>query len=194
MITFATWLTLIRLIISPLMLPVLFFYYLPLYNIWLNSGLALVFALLSLTDFLDGYIARNYQQETSLGKVLDPLADKFLFYSTFIGLLAAEKIFFYWVLLLIGREFFIMSLRQIALEQGFTISVSYLGKVKTALQMVTIIVIIINPYHGYSYSHAPVWNITEFILLSVTTTLSLLSGFLYYRMFITKWSKCIVDS
>jgi CDP-diacylglycerol--glycerol-3-phosphate 3-phosphatidyltransferase len=194
MITFATWLTLTRLIISPLILPVLFVYYLPLYNIWLNSGLALIFALLSLTDFLDGYIARNYQQETSLGKALDPLADKFLFYSTLIGLLAAEKIFFYWVLLLIGREFFIMSLRQIALEQGFAIPVSYLGKLKTALQMMTIIVIIINPYHTYSYSYAPGWNITEFILLTVTTTLSLLSGFLYYRMFITKWSKCIVDS
>lgn len=194
MITFATWLTLIRLIISPLILPVLFFLYLPLYNVWLNISLAFIFSLLSLTDFLDGYIARSYQQETSLGKVLDPLADKFLFYSTLIGLLAAGKIFFYWVLLLIGREFFIMSLRQLALEQRFTISVSYLGKVKTAVQMATIIFIIINPYHDYSYGNAPVWNILELLLLTLTTTLSLLTSFFYYRVFMSKWPKYIVDS
>lgn len=187
MITIATWLTLSRLIISPLILPVLFFYFLPLHNLVLNCVLAGIFALLSLTDFLDGYIARTYHQETNLGRALDPLADKFLFYSTLIGLLASGNIFFYWVLLLIGREFFVMSLRQIALEQGFAVSVSFLGKIKTAIQMITLIFIIVNPYHALKYNDALVWNITESLLLSITITLSLFSAYRYYQVFMDAW-------
>jgi CDP-diacylglycerol--glycerol-3-phosphate 3-phosphatidyltransferase len=107
-------LTLSRLILSPLLLPVLLVYLLPFNNIFINSFLGFLFFLFSITDFFDGYFARRYKQETQVGKLLDPIADKFLLYSTLIGLLAADKIFFYWVIIIIGREFFVMGLRQIA--------------------------------------------------------------------------------
>src|ERR1700722_2587731 len=126
-----TILTLIRLILSPLVLPVLFVYLLPYNNIYINILLALLFIAFSLTDFLDGYLARKYSQETALGSVLDPIADKFLVYSTLLALAVVNKLFFFWVVLLIGREFFMMGLRQVALENNFSVKVSSLGKTKT---------------------------------------------------------------
>src|SRR5690606_3086491 len=135
-ISFPLFLTLIRLILSPIILPFLFVYLLPLNYVLINIFLAIVFILFSLTDFFDGYIARKYHQESSLGRLLDPIADKFLIFSVLISLLAAGKIFFYWVIILIGREIFIMGLRQLALEYAITIPVSWAGKVKTAIQMI----------------------------------------------------------
>ena len=126
-INLPTILTLIRLILSPLVLPVILVYLLPLNIFWVNGVLAVIFMLLSITDFFDGYLARKYNQETVLGKVLDPLADKFLTYSALIGLLAAHKIYFYWVVILIGRELFILGLRHVALEHRLEVSVSILG-------------------------------------------------------------------
>jgi CDP-diacylglycerol--glycerol-3-phosphate 3-phosphatidyltransferase len=89
-----TRLTLIRLIFSPLFLPLVLVYFLPYNNQIINGILALVFVLLSLTDFFDGYLARKYNQETALGRALDPLADKFLFFSTLIALVTIQKVFF----------------------------------------------------------------------------------------------------
>lgn len=182
--TIPTILTLIRLIASPLILPLLFVYLLPLHVLWINCILASIFALLSLTDFFDGYLARKLQQETVLGKVLDPLADKFLTYSALIALLAAGKIYFYWVVLLIGREFFVMGLRHVALEHQFNVPVSIWGKIKTSVQMITLIFIILNPYQPQGI-HALGWNSVEIILLALTIVLSLYSAWLYYRHFIS---------
>jgi CDP-diacylglycerol--glycerol-3-phosphate 3-phosphatidyltransferase len=177
-----TFLTLVRLFFSPIVLPLVLVYLLP-YNIWwLNLLLALFFALLSLTDFFDGYLARKYQQESVLGRVLDPLADKFLTYCALIGLLAAHKIFFYWVVIFIGREFLVVGLRQIALEHHFSIAVSRLSKVKTALLMLTITVIIVNPYHGYADTLvAQLWNGIEGLLLGASLLLSLVTAYYYYQ-------------
>src|SRR5947199_10698456 len=94
-------LTLIRLIGSPLLLPVLLVYFLPFNNFLINTLLAFIFLLFGATDFFDGYLARKYRLESTIGKVLDPIADKFLIYCTLIGLLAAGKIGFYWVIILI---------------------------------------------------------------------------------------------
>ncbi len=75
-----------RLIIAPVVLPLLLVYGLP-YNVgWLNTVLAAIFVFFAFTDFLDGYLARKYQQETLFGSELDPIADKFLVYSTLIAL------------------------------------------------------------------------------------------------------------
>ena len=174
-------LTLFRLIVSPLVMPVLFVYGLPANILWVNLFLAFLFILLSMTDFFDGYLARKYNQETVVGRMLDPLADKFLTYSAFIGLLAAGKIYFYWVVILIGREFFIMGLRYVALEFSVTVSVSLLGKIKTALQMACIAIIIANPYQPLGMQEP--FNIVEMSLLLLSTAFSVMSAVVYYDDF-----------
>ena len=186
-------LTLFRLVFSPLVIPLLLVYVLPFNLLWLNSVLAIIFGLLSLTDFFDGYLARRYKQETTIGKILDPLADKFLTYATLVGLLAAGKIFFYWVVILIGREFFIVGLRQAALEYDFSITVSHLGKVKTFLLLLTMAVIIINPYQSLGLQ-AMYWNGCETILIGLTLFLSILSAYHYYVSFMKQFGEKITIS
>lgn len=181
------WLTIIRLVVSPLALPLLLVYFLPHNILWLNIGLAFLFVLFGLTDFFDGYLARRYDQETSLGKMLDPIADKFLVYSTLVALLAAGKIFFYWVIIFIGREFFVMGLRTIALEHKLSVPVSFLGKVKTFFQMVLLTWIIVNPYQQCGWRVHPGWNGGEFFLLVMTLALAVISAQHYYTAFITAY-------
>lgn len=176
-------LTIIRLVCSPLFLPLLIVYLLPYNLFWLNCVIATFFCLFSLTDFFDGYLARKFNQETAFGRVLDPIADKFLLYSTLVALLAAHKIFFYWVILFIGREFFMMGLRHIALENNFSVPVSMLGKIKTVFQMIMICVIILNPYQELGLRGALGWNGTELLLILVALGLSLGSAKQYYHVF-----------
>ena len=180
------WLTIGRLILSPLLLPLLMVYLLPLNALWINTLLAVLFLLFGLTDFFDGYLARRYQQETGLGKILDPIADKSLVYSSLIALVAINKLYFYWAIILIGREFFVMGMRIVALEHSVSIAVSLLSKVKTAVQMAMIIFIIVNPYQQLGFSGAPAWNAIEGILIGVTLLLSLYTASEYYRSF---WKK-----
>lgn len=183
-INFPTILTLIRLVLSPLFLPLLLVYLLPLNMVYINSVLCLLFIFFALTDFFDGYLARKYHQETSLGAILDPIADKFLVYSTLIALQVAGKLFFYWVILLIGREFFIMALRQVALERSVNINVSFIAKLKTCAQMAMLAFIIANPYHHLSYLQAPIAHLIESILIALTIFLSLYSAKQYYQSFL----------
>ncbi len=178
-------LTIFRLICSPLFLPFLIVYLLPLNVLWINGAIALLFALLSLTDLFDGILARALKQESVLGQMLDPIADKFLLYATLVSLLAANRIYFYWVVIFIGREFFMMGLRQIALEHNFVVKVSLLGKIKTTLQMITLFIIILNPYQSVlCCSNAVVWNGVELLMLGVTAFISLYSAQQYYQSFV----------
>lgn len=189
-VNFPTFLTLIRLILSPLVLPLLLVYFLPFNIVWINALLAVLFILFGITDFFDGYLARKRKQVTPLGRVLDPLADKFLVYSTLIALLTVNKIYFYWVVLLIGRELFVVGLRQMALEhaqqacppesQCRGVPVSWLGKCKTVVQLAYLAVAIFNPYQGQGLRGvcAP-WNAAEGLLLAVTLFLSLFSAYRY---------------
>ncbi len=176
-------LTIIRLVVSPLLLPLLLVAFLPANLLWLNSILAFLFVLFGLTDFFDGYLARKLQQETSLGKMLDPIADKFLVYSTLVALLKADKIFFYWVILFIGREFFVMGLRSIALEHNLSVPVSWLGKVKTFFQMVLLTWIILNPYQK-TLGYGSIWNSGELCLLIITLALTIISAYQYFTAFL----------
>lgn len=175
-------LTYIRLVGAPLVLPFFLVYLLP-YNIfWLNCSLAILFFLFGLTDFFDGYLARKYNQVTSTGALLDHVADKFLLYSTLIALVAAHKLYFFWAILWIGREFFIMTLRQVALERNSLLTVSSYGKLKTVVQIISLTWIIINPQHTL-YISAFTWNSIEWALLLIGTTLSLGSAYHYYTVF-----------
>ncbi len=179
-------LTLIRLICSPLFLPLFFVYLLPQNIFWVNCVLALFFIFFSLTDFFDGFLARRYGQESLVGKVLDPIADKFLLYATLIALQAAGKLYFYWVIILVGREFFVMGLRIMMLQHKIDIPISFTAKIKTALQMAWLTFVIINPYQAFGIRKALWWNGIEYGLLALTIYLSLLTAKNYYLAFINR--------
>jgi CDP-diacylglycerol--glycerol-3-phosphate 3-phosphatidyltransferase len=143
-----------------------------------------------MTDFLDGYLARRYGLETPIGRALDPIADKFLVCSALIALLAIHKIYFMWVIILIGREICMLSLRQLAALNNIQVPVSYLGKIKACLQMFLIIILIIaKPLNTASYFNF--WFILEHILIILTLYYSLISFARYIAQFSREYLKLI---
>src|SRR5256885_4061738 len=104
---------------------------------------ALIFALASLTDWADGYLARRRKQITPLGQVIDPLADKLLTSAALISLVQMEMASAWIVTLIIGREFAITALRSLAYARGIVIPASPLGKVKMVSEVVAILALIL---------------------------------------------------
>lgn len=109
------------------------------YDKWIALA---VFIIASLTDLLDGYIARKYNLVTNFGKFMDPLADKLLVCSALICLVALSRIPAWIVIVIIAREFIISGFRLVASDNGIVIAASYWGKFKTVSQMAMIIVLI----------------------------------------------------
>ena len=105
---------------------------------WIDYAAAFLFVLASATDFFDGYIARTFDQITMMGQILDPLADKMLTLAGFLGLMVLDRANEWAVFLIITRELFITGLRVSAVSQNISISASWMGKVKTVVQMIAI--------------------------------------------------------
>ncbi len=108
---------------------------------WIALG---IFILASITDALDGKIARKYNLVTNFGKFMDPLADKLLVNLALIGLMALGKVNIWLVMLIIARDFIISGFRLVAAEKGSVIAASIWGKVKTAAQMVMVCFLIMD--------------------------------------------------
>ncbi len=108
---------------------------------WIALG---IFIVASLTDMLDGKIARKYNLITDFGKFMDPLADKLLVCSAMIGLIELSRIPAWIVIVIIAREFVISGFRLIAADNGRVIAASYWGKFKTTFQMIMVILMIAN--------------------------------------------------
>jgi CDP-diacylglycerol--glycerol-3-phosphate 3-phosphatidyltransferase len=104
---------------------------------------AAIFALASVTDWLDGWLARRRRQVTWLGQMLDPIADKLLTSAAFISLVQLGLADAWMVALIIGREFAITALRSLAYTKGITIPASPLGKIKMASQVTAILLLIV---------------------------------------------------
>ncbi len=117
----------------------------------MNKGTAteiaalVLFALASITDFLDGYIARKNNLVTNFGKFMDPLADKLLVCSAMICLIELGRLPAWIVIIIIAREFIISGFRLVASDNGVVIAASYWGKFKTVSQMFMIMLLIIHP-------------------------------------------------
>ena len=105
---------------------------------------AAIFIVASLTDLLDGKIARKYNLVTNFGKFMDPLADKLLVCSAMICLIQTGQLAAWIVVIIIAREFIISGFRLIASDNGVVIAASYWGKFKTTCQMLMVIVLILN--------------------------------------------------
>ena len=140
---------------------------------WLNYFAAFIFVLASATDFFDGYIARTFNQITVMGKILDPLADKMLTLAGFLGLMMQGVASPWAIFLIITRELFITGLRVSAVSEGIDIAASWMGKVKTVVQMIAI---------GFLLMHWPFAT----TLLWLATALTLYSGYEYVRDFFKK--------
>jgi CDP-diacylglycerol--glycerol-3-phosphate 3-phosphatidyltransferase len=105
-----------------------------------------VFALAALSDGLDGYIARRRQDVTTFGKLMDPLADKVLIIAALVSLVSLGRLAAWVAMVIIARELAVTGLRAVAAEQGVVISASWLGKLKTGLQVAAVFALIIwNP-------------------------------------------------
>ena len=108
---------------------------------WIALG---IFIVASLTDLLDGHIARKYNLVTNFGKFMDPLADKLLVCSALICLIELDRIPSWMVIVIIAREFVISGFRLIASDNGVVIAASYWGKFKTTFQMIAVCLMIAN--------------------------------------------------
>ena len=134
-------LTLFRVVLIPFFV---FFLLAPYFEEYGNYIAVAIFIVASITDFLDGKIARKYNLVTNFGKFMDPLADKLLVCSALICLIQLELIPAWVVIIIIAREFIISGFRLVASDNGVVIAASYWGKFKTAFQMLTVIVLILN--------------------------------------------------
>lgn len=142
-----------------------------------GSGLFLAAAL---TDLLDGYFARRRKQVTTLGRLLDPIADKLLISSALISLVQLRIAPAWMVVIIIGREFAVSGLRSIAASEGFSIDVSTLGKGKMVVQVIAVTGLILGTELGGWLRPAGrimLWAVVIFALLSMIQ---------YFREF---WSK-----
>lgn len=133
-------LTILRVIMIPFFV---FFMLADMGNAGKYTALVLFIAA-SLTDTLDGYLARKYNQVTNFGKFMDPLADKLLVCSALICLQDLNRVPAWVVIVIIAREFIISGFRLVASDNGIVIAASYWGKFKTTFQMLMIIVMIMN--------------------------------------------------
>lgn len=123
----------------------------------LRNLAAAIFIVASLTDMLDGKIARKYNLVTNFGKFMDPLADKLLVCSALICLIELGQLPSWMVIIIVSREFIISGFRLIAAEQGIVIAASYWGKFKTVFQMTAVVLLIFNIPALSAVTNAVLW-------------------------------------
>jgi len=131
-----------------------------------------IFVLASLTDWLDGYIARKYDMTTDFGKFMDPLADKLLVTAALIYFVEVNRLSAVIVIIIVSREFIISGFRLMAALNKKVIAASVWGKIKTSVTMVMIIVLLLNIDH-------PVIEFTEVILIFLATFFTIISAIDY---------------
>ncbi|HHW60375.1 MAG TPA: CDP-diacylglycerol--glycerol-3-phosphate 3-phosphatidyltransferase [Syntrophomonadaceae bacterium] len=158
-------LTLSRIILIPI------FVYFLLLNVPYGDYLAgLVFAIAALTDSLDGYLARRWEQVTKFGMVVDPLADKLLVTAALISLVELNRIAGWIAIIIIGREFAVTGLRIIKAEEGVIIPASSLGKLKTITQIIALLLVIVpGIYRPYVAVDLGMWCMYIAVVITVVS-------------------------
>ncbi len=176
-------LTILRIFFVPLLVvvlltrePNLVFWGVPVhFEIW---GV-LILLVAAATDWADGFFARRHGQETTLGILLDPIADKLLISAAFISLVEMQLVPAWMVVIIIGREFIVLGLRLIASAEGFTIQASALAKTKMALQVLAACAVILGGKH-------PLFKPVGTLLLWLVVVSAVGSAVQYYLKF---WSQ-----
>lgn len=144
----------------------------------LVAGIIFIFA--SITDWLDGYIARKYNLITNMGKFLDPLADKLLVSAAFIMLIELQIAPAWIVIVIISREFAITGFRLVASGEGVVLAASSMGKLKTVSQILAVILLMLNNF-PFSYTSIPF----DMIMLYIALIFTVWSGLDY---FVKNWN------
>ena len=132
-----------------------------------------IFVAASITDWLDGYLARKNHLVTNFGKFMDPLADKLLVCSAMICMIELGRLPAWFVIIIIGREFIISGFRLIAAENGIVIAANYWGKFKTVSQMIMIILLILH------FDDISVFALLEQIFIWISLALTVISLITY---------------
>ncbi len=179
-------LTFFRMLMIPVVVSALYFgQHTPValtdYKHWLGHVACWIFVVASITDFLDGYIARKRNIVTVFGSFLDPIADKFLVVSSLIMLLALDRVHPIVVIVLVLREMYMTSLRLLALTEGVDVPVSSMGKWKTGTQMVATPMLMI--YDNFLGMNLPLIGT---VLIYISALLSMWSALLYSLSMIKK--------
>ena len=148
----------------------------------------IIFIIASITDKLDGYIARSRNQVTTFGKFLDPIADKILVLAAMIMLVEFEKIPAWIPIIVLSREFIVSGYRLIAVEKGGkVIAASKWGKLKTVTQMIAIILAFVDMYsfgecvRGYLQGSDFILNLTVTIMMIIQAIATIFSGIEYLK-------------
>ncbi len=118
---------------------------------WIKYAALAVYVIASLTDYLDGYLARKKKIVTNFGKLMDPLADKILVAAGFIMIVGAGTIPAWMAVVVIGRDFILNTIRMFGKENGETISAGVYGKIKTASQMIGVSLAIIDTHSIFAF-------------------------------------------
>lgn len=167
--------TMLRILLIPVFVVV---YYLPFTHA--HGAAAVVFALACLTDWLDGFLARKLEQVSSFGAFLDPVADKLIVAASLLMLVGSDSLHYITLpaIVIVGREIVISALREWMAELGkrASVAVSYVGKVKTALQMVAIIILL-----TFSTSDSW-WGILGTVLLYASAVMTIWSMVAYLKI------------
>lgn len=150
-----------------------------------------IFILASLTDKLDGYIARSRNQITNFGKFMDPLADKLLVTAALISLVELHVVPSWAAVIIIAREFAVSGLRSIAAAQGKVIAASWWGKIKTVIQIVAIILLLLKVnirqsaylkhLVGDGYFWKEFFKIMPNLMLMAAVIITIISGYEYFK-------------
>lgn len=155
---------------------------------------ALIFTLASLTDWLDGYLARKWQIVTILGKFLDPLADKLIVMAALIMLIPLDRVPAWAVFVILARELIVSGIRSIASSEGIVIAASDLGKYKTIFQMVAIVGLLLHYRYYWFFGvesavlHASMHN-AGIVLFYISLVLTIWSGAEYFIKFFKVFAK-----
>jgi CDP-diacylglycerol--glycerol-3-phosphate 3-phosphatidyltransferase len=176
-------LTLLRIFFVPLLVVVLLTRQ-PNWKVWglpvpFEMWGVLILLAAAATDWADGYFARRRAEVTTLGILLDPIADKLLMSAAFISLTAMGLVDAWMVVVIIGREFTVLGLRNIASAEGFTISASALGKTKMVLQVIAVCAVILA-------QQAPVLKTLSWVLMWLVVISAVISAVHYFLKF---WSQ-----
>ena len=137
---------------------------------WGDLLAAIVFAVASFTDALDGWIARRRKTESNFGKLMDPLADKLLVTSALVSLVSLDRLSAWVAMVIIARELAVTGLRQLAMEQGHVVGASFWGKLKTVAQIAMVLCLI-------AVDDSPLWVDG---VVYVTVAITVLSGADYF--------------
>lgn len=171
-------LTIIRIVLTPVFLFLFFAEFIPFNYIFA----LIVFAVAAITDFADGKIARSRNIITNFGKIADPIADKILTTTTLLCFMQKNLCSIWVILLILTREFVVSAIRITAASQGSVIPANIYGKIKTIMQMVfSVIIILLIALQGAIGFTIPHFEIISAVMMWILAVITLVSGVIYIK-------------